>query len=199
MDTDQMALFILGPYLSDGQKEVLLAFSKVFRIAYCDFFKPVLLDEWKSVAKLLFASFNSNVRMYNVFGNRLAPSRDIAKRLQHLRHICHGGNASKRCGGALKELYFTPLLQHMVHGISMRELLGHKAIYQPGVARKGGIQYDIVLGMFALTDKVLEHLSVVSQNTVLVSSGEYVELVISQCNETGASIRNVERDIVQVI
>ena len=41
-----------------------------------------------------------------------------------------------RCGGALKELYFTPLLQHMVRGISMRELLGHKAIYQPGVARK---------------------------------------------------------------
>eukprot|EP00731_Ephydatia_muelleri_P034774 Em0076g7a len=36
--------------------------------------------------------------------------------------------------------------------------------------------------MFALSDKVLEHRSVVSQNTVLVSSGEYVELVISQCN-----------------
>eukprot|EP00731_Ephydatia_muelleri_P028790 Em0020g434a len=221
----QMALFILGPYLSDGQKEVLLAYSKVFRIAYCDFFKPVLLDEWKSVCQAFvstvkqhmpsllekqkthlilhlvdsmvkfgpcssfsaerFESFNSNVRMYNVFGNRLAPSRDIAKRfctLQHLRYICHGGNASERCGGALKELYFTPLLQHMVRGISMRELLGHKAIYQPGVARKCGMQYDIVLGMFALTDKVLEHRSVVSQNTVLVSSGDYVELVISQCN-----------------
>ena len=41
-----------------------------------------------------------------------------------------------RCGGALKELYFTPLLQHMVRGIFMRELLGHKAFYQPGVARK---------------------------------------------------------------
>ena len=41
-----------------------------------------------------------------------------------------------RCGGALKELYFTQLLQHMVRGISMRELRGHKAIYQPGVARK---------------------------------------------------------------
>ena len=40
-----------------------------------------------------------------------------------------------RCGGTLKELYFTPLLQHMVRSISMRELLGHKAIYQPGVAR----------------------------------------------------------------
>eukprot|EP00731_Ephydatia_muelleri_P011829 Em0006g723a len=218
---DGHRLFILGPYLSDGQKEVLLAFSKVFRIAYCDFFKPVLLDEWISVCQAFmsavkqhmpsllekqkthlilhlvdsmvkfgpcssfsaerFESFNSNVRMYNVFGNRLAPSRDIAKQfstLQHLHHICHGGN-TERCGGALKELYFTPLLQHMVRGISMRELLGHKAIYQPGVARKCGMQYDFVLGMFALTDKVLEHLSVVSQNTVLVSSGE---LVISQCN-----------------
>ena len=41
-----------------------------------------------------------------------------------------------RCGGALKELYFTPLLQHMVRGISMQKLLGHKAIHQPGVARK---------------------------------------------------------------
>ena len=153
----------------------------------------------------------------------------------------------------------------MVRGISMRELLGYKAIYQPGVARKvcvflcvcvcvcvcvvcvcghvcmclnvcghvfsvyvwacvwvcvlinilrmsvyfcssvnAAITYHFntttyicgkachhpwslatgmhVLGMFALTDKVLEHWSVVSQNTGLVSSGDYVELVISQCN-----------------
>ena len=104
-----------------------------------------------------FESFNSYVRTYNVFGSRLAPSRDIAKRfciLQHLRYICHGGNASERyvicatfvtsgyhmyicrCGGALKELYFVPLVQHMLRGISMQELLGHKAIFQPGVARK---------------------------------------------------------------
>eukprot|EP00731_Ephydatia_muelleri_P007136 Em0003g1384a len=124
-------------------------FQQEFRITYCDFFKPVLLNEWKSVAKLLIES-NSNVRMYNVFENRLAPSRDIAKRLQHLRHICHGGNASERCGGALKELYFTPLLQHMVRGISMRELLGHKAIYQPGVARK--MKYGILLTTFKLSD-----------------------------------------------
>ena len=41
-----------------------------------------------------------------------------------------------RCGDALKELFFTPFLQHMIRGISMQELLGHKAIYQPGVARK---------------------------------------------------------------
>ena len=51
--------------------------------------------------------------------------------LQHLRYICHGGNASERyvicptfvkhlviicrCAGALKELYFVPLVQNMVH------------------------------------------------------------------------------------
>ena len=45
-----------------------------------------------------------------------------------------------------------------------------------------GMQYDIVLGMFALTDKVVEHRAIVSQNTVLVSSGDYVEFVMSQCN-----------------
>ncbi|KAL5509203.1 hypothetical protein EMCRGX_G004533 [Ephydatia muelleri] len=192
------ALFNLGPYLSDGQKEVLIAFSKVFRIAYCDFFKPALLDEWKSVCQAFvsavkqhmpsllekqkthlilhlvdsmvkfgpcssfsaerFESFNSNVRMYNVFGNRLAPSRDIAKQFSALCNtyvtfvmveMLVKGRLSIllfiifeylvimfRFGVALKELYFTPLLQHMVRGISMRELLGHKAIYQPGVARK---------------------------------------------------------------
>ena len=105
-----------------------------------------------------FESFNSNVRMYNVFGNRLAPSRDIAKQFSALCNtyvtfvmveMLVKGRLSIllfiifeylvimfRFGVALKELYFTPLLQHMVRGISMRELLGHKAIYQPGVARK---------------------------------------------------------------
>eukprot|EP00731_Ephydatia_muelleri_P004554 Em0002g730a len=182
----QMALFILGPFLSDGQKEVLLAYSKAFRITYCNFFKPLMLDEWKSVCQAFvsavkqhmpsllekqkthlilhlvdstvkfkpcssfsaerFESFNSNVRMYNVFGNRLAPSRDIVCTLQHLRYICHGGNASERCGGAL---YFTPLLQHMVRGISMRELLGHKAIYQPGSSKKALLTaaYSVVFDM----------------------------------------------------
>lgn len=133
-------------------------FSFLSRKVYI-FLIPDLVINLPSSFPLRFESFNSNVRTYNVFGNRLAPSRDIAKRfciLQHLRYICHGGNASERyvicpafvmfqtsgdhiysrCGGALKELYFVPLVQHMVRGISMQELLGHKAIYQPGVARK---------------------------------------------------------------
>lgn len=39
-------------------------------------------------------SFNSNVRMHNVFSNRRAPSRDIATNfavLSYLRFICDGG------------------------------------------------------------------------------------------------------------
>ena len=44
------------------------------------------------------------------------------------------------------------------------------------------MQSDIVLGMFALTDEVVEHRAIVSQSTVLVNSGDYVELVVPQCN-----------------
>ena len=42
-----------------------------------------------------------------------------------------------------------------------------------------GVWSDGVMGCGVM---VLEYWSVVSQNTVLVSSGDYVELVISQCN-----------------
>ena len=79
-----------------------------------------------------FESFNSYVRMYNVFGNRLAPSRNIAKRFYILYNTCVTyvtvgmqveGMLSIvlcinllhwmimfRCGDALKELFFTPFL-----------------------------------------------------------------------------------------
>ena len=44
------------------------------------------------------------------------------------------------------------------------------------------VQYDIVLGTIALTDKMVEHRAIVSQSTVLVNSGDYVELVMTQCS-----------------
>lgn len=43
---------------------------------------------------------------------------------------------SPRCGTALKELYFSTFIQHIMRGISMKELLAEKSIYQPGTARK---------------------------------------------------------------
>ena len=39
-------------------------------------------------------SFNSNIRMQNIFGNKQAPSRDIAVHfavIEHLRFVCEGG------------------------------------------------------------------------------------------------------------
>ena len=39
-------------------------------------------------------SFNSNVRIQNIFGNKQAPSRDIDAHfsvIEHLRFVCEGG------------------------------------------------------------------------------------------------------------
>ncbi|KAL5477934.1 hypothetical protein EMCRGX_G024792 [Ephydatia muelleri] len=46
----QMSVFILSPYLSSDDRKVLLSFSKVFRIAYCNYFSPHLYHEWKSIS-----------------------------------------------------------------------------------------------------------------------------------------------------
>ena len=144
----------------------------------------LLLNLFSSPCFYRFESFNSHVRMYNVYGNRLAPSRDIAKRfsvLQHLRSICLSGNPAtrlkimtdlnillslfySRCGGALKELYLAPFVQHLICGISSQELHSDKNMYKAGVARKVRICVHIatncilccncVLGIMALMQPV---------------------------------------------
>eukprot|EP00731_Ephydatia_muelleri_P004904 Em0002g1080a len=43
----QMALFILEPYLSAGEKEVWIAMLKVFRIAYCGTLRTSMLDAYQ--------------------------------------------------------------------------------------------------------------------------------------------------------
>eukprot|EP00731_Ephydatia_muelleri_P034559 Em0065g20a len=47
----QMAVFILSPYLDDAQKKVLLSLSKVFRIAYCNYFTEELSTEWEGICE----------------------------------------------------------------------------------------------------------------------------------------------------
>ncbi|KAL5497408.1 hypothetical protein EMCRGX_G013875 [Ephydatia muelleri] len=89
-----------------------------------------------------FESFNSRVRGYNIFGNRLAPSQDIARRfaaLQHLHYICNDGTSesSARCGDGTKALLFSPSMQHIICGIPMHELHHHRTIYQAGALCKG--------------------------------------------------------------
>ncbi|KAL5509266.1 hypothetical protein EMCRGX_G004605 [Ephydatia muelleri] len=47
----QMSVCISSPYLSSDDRKVLLSFSKVFRIAYCNYFSPHLYHEWKSICE----------------------------------------------------------------------------------------------------------------------------------------------------
>eukprot|EP00731_Ephydatia_muelleri_P033470 Em0030g27a len=170
----QMALFIISLYLSDGQKEVLLALSKVFKIAYCDFFKPILLDEWKrvcqgfvSAAKQHMPSLLEKQKTHLIL--HLVDSSSPSTRMSG-RTMCLGTdwplagisqNVSVLCNICVTYVMHTTTLDHML---------------------QCGMQYDIVLGMFALTDEVVEHRAIVSQSTVLVNSGDYVELVVPQCN-----------------
>ncbi|KAL5457269.1 hypothetical protein EMCRGX_G034516 [Ephydatia muelleri] len=74
-----------------------------------------------------FESFNARVRAHNVYGNRRAPSRDIAHRfcvLQHLRYLCNKGDLSsgERCGDVVKEIYHSVFMQHVVFGIPMQDV-----------------------------------------------------------------------------
>eukprot|EP00731_Ephydatia_muelleri_P033099 Em0025g55a len=85
--------------------------------------------------------YDSRVRTFNVFSNRLAPSRNIACHfsvLQHLRFYCHDGQmmAEERCSLDLKELLSSDVIQHVVCGIPYKELCKSRAIYLPGSAQK---------------------------------------------------------------
>eukprot|EP00731_Ephydatia_muelleri_P015799 Em0009g223a len=86
-------------------------------------------------------SFNSMVRLQNIFGNKLSPSRDIANHfacVEHIRFICEGGlfNNNEQCGSGLCELYKTKAVQHFFNSISIKDLNCSKRIYQPGCGRK---------------------------------------------------------------
>ncbi|KAL5474419.1 hypothetical protein EMCRGX_G026363 [Ephydatia muelleri] len=124
---------LLGPV--KGTAKSLLALSKVFRIAYCDFFDPAEADTLQQTCvgfvhavrdfmpsllrkqKIHYflhlvesmenygptsaysaercESFISSVHLQNIYGNKQAPSRDIAKHFATVEHLCY------ICGGGL--------------------------------------------------------------------------------------------------
>eukprot|EP00731_Ephydatia_muelleri_P019452 Em0012g277a len=48
----QMAMFILPPYLTEGEKLVLLYYTKVFEMTYCSYFTPSRAAEWNSICDM---------------------------------------------------------------------------------------------------------------------------------------------------
>ncbi|KAL5499721.1 hypothetical protein EMCRGX_G011180 [Ephydatia muelleri] len=221
----QMCLYVLGPYLNEGDCEVLLAFTKVFQIAYCDIFQPSSADSCRNVCHAFVDSakchmptllekqktyllhfvdcmiqfgpssaFSAESRLMpmfrHIFGNRLAPSRDIAQRfstLQHLRYIRSDGvGANERCGIDLK--HRTIYQQGAPRKVS-RCLCTLSALHLVSVGRQNttldillqcGIHYDLVLGSVTLAERVTESGAVMSQERKLVNSGDFIEVVTSQ-------------------
>ncbi|KAL5509210.1 hypothetical protein EMCRGX_G004540 [Ephydatia muelleri] len=56
-----MALFIMAPFLNDGQKQVLLTLSKVFQIAYCEFYAMSLYEEWSKICVAFFEAIKMHM------------------------------------------------------------------------------------------------------------------------------------------
>ncbi|KAL5494053.1 hypothetical protein EMCRGX_G015323 [Ephydatia muelleri] len=201
----QMCLFILGPYLNEGDSEVLLAFTKVFQIAYCDIFKASSADSCRNVCQAFVDS-----------AKRHMPTLLDKQKTHLLLHLVDcmvqfgpsSAFSAERCGIDLKHIYSMPLVQHLLCGTSMQEIYEHRAIYQQGAPRKVsrclrtlstlrlvsvgrqnttldillqcGIHYDLVLGSVTLTERVTECGAVMSQERKLVNSGDFIEAVTSQ-------------------
>ncbi|KAL5503005.1 hypothetical protein EMCRGX_G009879 [Ephydatia muelleri] len=168
----QMALFILGPYLSDGQKEVLLAYSKVFRIAYCDFFKPVLLDEWKSVCQ----AFVSAVKQH-------MPSLLEKQKTHLILHLVDSMVKFGPCSSFSAERFES--FNSNLNGSALCNTYVTYVMVEMLVKVNADITYHFNTTTY-ICGKACHHpwslATVWHANTVLVSSGDYVELVISQCN-----------------
>ncbi|KAL5479645.1 hypothetical protein EMCRGX_G023196 [Ephydatia muelleri] len=160
-----MALFIISPYIGEGERKVLLALSKVFHIAYCDFFDPTEANAWQQI----YIDFVHSVRTFmpkqlhkqkvryllhlvermknygpsSAFSaelNKQAPSRDIANHfaiVEHLHYICNGCyyDSNERCSKGLQDLYSSDQVQSFLNLVPSKVLKANRDIYKPGTAR----------------------------------------------------------------
>ena len=112
-----------------------------------------------------FEAFNSLIRTQNVFGNKQAPSRDIAitfAHIEHLRSLCSGNYGYTvymyailvlfflRCGQGVIQLYNHPQFQSFLNCVPLTDLQCHKDIYQPGSFRKVHNYYNGGVMLFLL-------------------------------------------------
>eukprot|EP00731_Ephydatia_muelleri_P004715 Em0002g891a len=124
-------------------------------------------------------SFNGSVRMQNIYGNKQAPSRDIANHfacIEYLRFICEGGvfNAGERCGSGLQELYKSMQVQQFLNFVPMKEL--NKVKISELLAMVPPFNVLIMPNESMKHQKITTYKAVVSTKCTLVHSGDYVEL-----------------------
>eukprot|EP00731_Ephydatia_muelleri_P005893 Em0003g141a len=168
----QMAIFILKPYLNEGQAAVWLSFSKLFQIAICvDASKAA---EWQSVCQ----GFIDAVKQHMPSLLQKPKTHMILHLIQCMKDIGPSSAFSaESCGDALQELFSCKYMSHIMRGIPIKELQGNKGIYQPGSPRKNLQVFTVALNGTAATEEVVGYGAIVSQDSSLVNCGDYIQLV----------------------
>eukprot|EP00731_Ephydatia_muelleri_P024688 Em0016g959a len=202
----QMSVFISSPYLSSDDRKVLLSFSKVFRIAYCNYFSPHLYHEWKSICE----NFVINVKhtmpellnkpkvhlilhLVDCMVNLGPCSAFSAERCECFNATVRAQNIFSNCLAPSRDIYY----------VTMRELHGDRSMYQPGALRNA-LQH-VVLNTIGLSCATIEDLhrhdssttierfhcmedslvavfkGIIAAEGRLVHAGDFVELL---CSET---------------
>ncbi|KAL5506628.1 hypothetical protein EMCRGX_G008324 [Ephydatia muelleri] len=164
----QMAIFILKPYLNEGQAPVWLSFSK---IAICvDASKAA---EWQSVCQ----GFIDAVKQHMPSLLQKPKTHMILHLVQCMKELGPSSAFSaESCGDALQELFSCKYMSHIMRGIPIKELQGNKGIYQPGSPRKvsGNCNATIenltvALNGTAATEEVVGYGAIVSEYIQLVT------------------------------
>ncbi|KAL5489442.1 hypothetical protein EMCRGX_G018534 [Ephydatia muelleri] len=168
----QMAIFILKPYLNEGQAPVWLSFSK---IAICvDASKAA---EWQSVCQ----GFIDAVKQHMPSLLQKPKTHMILHLVQCMKELGPSSAFSaESCGDALQELFSCKYMSHIMRGIPIKELQGNKGIYQPGSPRKvsGNCNATIenltvALNGTAATEEVVGYGAIVSEYIQLVTQIQY--------------------------
>eukprot|EP00731_Ephydatia_muelleri_P023117 Em0015g700a len=156
-----MALLIISPYIGEGERKVLLALSKVFHIAYCDFFDPTEANAWQQIC----IDFVYSVRTF------------MPKLLhkQKVRYLLHLVERMKNYGSSST---FSAELQlpTMVHSMHSRSI-----VLQRMELEQQDPPFGVIVHMGVMDGDIHQYRAVVSQSSELVHSGDYVKLHPSFC------------------
>ncbi|KAL5464109.1 hypothetical protein EMCRGX_G033075 [Ephydatia muelleri] len=163
----QMALFIISPYLTEGQQKVLLALSKVFRIAYCDFFDPAEADTLHQICVgFVHTLYTDAVKVLKTF-------------TIHMKYKGFFNSIPSKLLNADREIY-KPGTARMATSYNgkLNLLKVHATIIDGTILELQQLEtpYSVITHLGSMDDNVQEYRAVVSNCSELVHSGDYVEL-----------------------